>query len=189
MAAHFPEPITILGNPMQSFCIGHELLLIRFGVNPHKRILTLDEALLVIAVCRLPFREAERWLMGISWGAEIKAWVEAIEGQVESGNAEGLENVKLWVSYYLRQGLDGPPVSSDGDGDGSSVPLVEIVIQTLCREFGYQPEDVMTMHRPLAMWRFWAYVDASPDYKTTVGNESSDDALIAAAEEARNGKA
>lgn len=174
LSAALPEPVTVFGNVLQPFSLGHELVLARLGFSARKGIdlpLTADETLLVIYVCSSPWLEAWDAICFSDWEQEIKDWALQI---AEAGvNVTGNE-ARDWIQFYLSRGFAEPRVQFKEPGKGKSqVPQIEMVIQTLCGQCGMREDDVMAMSRPLAMWRFWSFLELSGKYGVTVIDEQS----------------
>lgn len=193
--ALFPEPVEIFGNTLRPFSLGHELVLRRLGVDGRKGVdgdLTIDETLIIVAVCTMSYNQAWQWFTSGEFAGDVQAWANELQAEMDVGNASQIAEAKPWVKRYLSAGFKEPRIEHEQPGGGlCEIPLAEHVLQTLARDCGVTLKQALNMPRPLAMWKYYAALEMSGKYGVKVRQENSELSikLRAKAEEMRNASA
>ena len=149
-----PEPVTILGQDLRPFSLGHYLLLTRLDcafVSEDKEPL-LGDLLLGLLVCGNTFEGAQELLRRGERGEDIKAWAENV------GEFEADEKAKLFAEY-INAALAMPkfwvkPGESSG-GEKAGAPWPQAMRVKLISEGGFTPTAVM--NQPLGQ-TWWDYL-------------------------------
>ena len=147
-----PEPVTILGQELRPFSLGHYLLLNRlecaFLVDDKEPL--LGDLLLGLLVCSNTYEVAQDLLRRDDLGADIKAWA----GNV--GEFEADEKAKLFTGY-LANAMEVPKFWTSGQSNGSQAgaPWPQLVRTRLLSEGGLTATELM--NQPLGQ-PWWDYL-------------------------------
>ena len=147
-----PEPVTILGQDLRPFSLGHYLLLQRLEcafVCEDKEPL-LGDLLLGLLVCGNTFEGAQELLRRAELGDDIKAWSENV------GEFEADEKAVLFTDY-INAALAMPKFWTKGQGGGTKAgaPWPQAMRVKLISEGGFSASAVM--NQPLGQ-TWWDYL-------------------------------
>ncbi len=159
-AAH-PEPFTVLGKKLKPFCIGHEILLQRFGNrfsienNNSKNPPCVEDLLTGVFVCAQPYRkDASLDEFSIPFRARI---LSKFFGLNYLGRAFVL------FSSYIASHSDIPDFYSKSDEateTETGTPTIQAVKVSLMANLGLSEDDALNMPLSLAFWNHLSWAES-----------------------------
>lgn len=154
LAAAYPEPVTLLGQRLRPFSLGHMELLARFrnAYVSNASAPTLDDLSFGVFVCCQGWREAQESLEAIDLFERLKKW------GCKLPPFEFEEKSEAFVSYLLA-GCKQPQLiqREESGGPGTGVTLIHDVRLVLCGELGYSRESAMDTPWGLALWDYYGH--------------------------------
>lgn len=175
-----PEPVTILGQELRPFSLGHYLLLTRLDcafLSDDKEAL-LGDLLLGLLVCANTFEAAQDILRRDELADDIKAWAANV------GEFEADEKAKLFTDY-LAAAMEVPKFWTSGQGSGSKAgaPWPQLVRTRLLSEGGLTAGELM--NQPLGQ-TWWDYLALNEQKGALKLNDTTTDELLRRHREANN---
>jgi len=167
-----PEPVTILGQELRPFSLGHYLLLNRlecaFLVDDKEPL--LGDLLLGLLVCANSFETSQDILRRADLGDDIKAWAENV------GEFEADEKAQLFTDY-LAAAMEVPKFWTSGQGNGSKAgaPWPQLVRTRLLSEGGLSGEEIM--NQPLGQ-TWWDYLALNEQKGALKLNDATTEELL-----------
>jgi len=167
-----PEPVTILGQDLRPFSLGHYLLLNRlecaFLVDDKEPL--LGDLLLGLLVCANTFEGAQSILRHDDLGADIKAWAENV------GEFEADDKAKLFTDY-LAKAMEVPKFWTSGPTGGgkAGAPWPQLVRTRLLSEGGLTSTQLM--NQPLGQ-TWWDYLALNEQRGALKLNDATTDELL-----------
>jgi len=167
-----PEPVTILGQELRPFSLGHYLLLNRLEcafLSEDKEPL-LGDLLLGLLVCSNTYEVAQDLLRRDDLGDDIKAWA----GNV--GEFEADEKAQLF-SDYLSRAMEVPKFWTSGQANGSKAgaPWPQLVRTRLLSEGGLTARELM--NQPLGQ-TWWDYLALNEQKGALKLNDATTEELL-----------
>ena len=139
--AAIPEPCQILGLKLRPFCLGHHLLMSRFGVafaSDSEVIAELNDLVLGVLICSMQYEEFLNWIDRREARVEIMEW----------GKKIGLEfNFQEKVSLfnkYLSEAYHQPAVIFEGQSSESGAHWSQVLKVSLVN-MGYTEKEALNM--------------------------------------------
>lgn len=167
-----PEPVTILGQELRPFSLGHYLLLNRLDcafLSDDKEAL-LGDLLLGLLVCANTFETSQDILRRADLGDDIKAWAENV------GEFEADEKAELFTAY-LAAAMEVPKFWTSGQANGAKVgaPWPQLVRTRLLSEGGLSAEEIM--NQPLGQ-TWWDYLALNEQKGALKLNDATTEELL-----------
>ena len=159
-----PEPVTILGQELRPFSLGHYLLLNRLDcafLSDDKEPL-LGDLLLGLLVCANTFETSQDILRRADLGDDIKAWAD--------------EKAQLF-SDYLSAAMEVPKFWTSGEASGAKAgaPWPQLVRTRLLSEGGLTADDIM--NQPLGQ-TWWDYLALNEQKGALKLNDATTEELL-----------
>ena len=151
--AAYPEPVTLLGQRLQPFALGHMELLCRFGnayVTPG-RAPTLDDLAFAVFICSQTWREALDAITADDLPAKLKAWGDNLGPFVFEDKSED------FVRYLLAGSRTPEVFDSEHGGESTGLSMLHDVRLVLTGWIGYTREDAMNCPWGLARWDYYGW--------------------------------
>lgn len=152
LAAAYPEPVTLLGQRLRPFSLGHMELLSRFrnayvtnGPAP-----ALDDLAFAVFVCCQGWQEALAGLEAPDLKRKLTAWGNLVP-------AFSFEEKSAAFVSYLLAGASKPEViqTQPPGGESTGLSLLHDVRLTLCGKLGYSRAEAMDCPWGLALWDYY----------------------------------
>lgn len=135
--AFLPEPYRILGLNLRPFCLGHYLLMQRFGCGYLANEMNREDLLLGVLICSMTYRQFLVFIEQKSFEREVKKWGKKI------GLFDLPEKSDLFETY-LKESLEEPNYielhPSDNSGDWA-----QSLKMTLMTRFHFTEEEALEM--------------------------------------------
>lgn len=153
--AAIPEPFQILGLRLKPFCLGHYLLMERFGcafVAADSRTAELDDLVLGVLICSMAYGEFLEFIQGADWPEEVKAW----GGKAHLFDLN--EKVKL-LQEYIRLATEQPVVIYERDTEPSGSHWSQALKLTLTGALGYTADQALNLPLSQAFADFYKHAE------------------------------
>jgi len=166
LAAAYPEPVTLLGQRLQPFSLGHMELLARFrnGYVTSGNSPTLDDLAFGVFVCCQSWREAQTALLDVTLHKKLKAW----GNRLPQFSFE--EKSEAFVRYLVAGSTQPHTLATEPGGEDTGVSLLQAVRLVLMGELGCSREEAMDYPWGLARWDYYAW-HAQQGHLRLVGRE------------------
>jgi len=153
LSAAYPEPVTLLGQRLTHFSVGHVELMLRFrNAYLTETKPTLDDLTFGVFICCQSWREALNSLARGKLKEDLEAWGRKL------GPFDFSEKSKAFGAY-LTAGASKPEVipPDDNGGDDPGVSYVQAVRLFLMGELGCSLDEAMNYPWGLARWDYDAW--------------------------------
>jgi len=152
--AAIPEPYRVLGKRLKPFCLGHQLLLERFGCSfasggPHG----FADLILGVFICSQTYEQAleslnSRWVL-----LRVKLW------GLFWRRFDYIEKIKLF-DLYVSEAKQQPQFWIEREGRESNIPFNQFLKSKLMQELGMGESEALNTPYQSAIWNFCTWLES-----------------------------